>query len=1576
MDVPCDPTTEDGSLEQHSEGPGNETDGNVVVVSLTDCSTEVLMMIESADASQPSQHLISELDRPGQDQEGSSEQLVEEDPGKTEVTPLTDDPTAETTAPEENEDEPTESHEETRSSPEKMNDACDGKEIHLGTAGEAEDEELRLGGRNRGGRGYQENRRGKKVQGEKTRCDKTNSSSDLTTASTDSSISSDVSAPKMQQLHEVAALVVVDEERKAKGDDVQGGPTTKQDERVGLVARNKETHKPAEDGDKPKTQSLSVDHNKGGEDLLNLLKQAPKQEKRKIGGREDRGRGGGVPSRELKDKGRSAAELEAQWKKEAEQCRSKEEEKLQQEAEQRQKEEEQRQREEEEERRIKEEEMKSLDDFIKEANERIEWKTKLREENLKSAECRPDESFFFKLDSNLKKNTAFVKKLRVLTESQKDSLIKDLNSLNLTKYVGEAACAIVEAKLKMTDIMCALIICSLLHQRYADFSSSLLENWHKVLLTKKDDKVPNPSKLRVDLRLFADLVAVGVFTEKEGLPVLANQLTLLTSNDKDEHNNLTIIISFCKHCGDDYAGIISQKFRLLGEKHKKEIPRSQVLRGDRQKACRNLLKDYYSSLCKHLLQDCKEVRNMEKQNRRVLQTKGELSTERKEKFESAQQSFQKLLANATTLADVLDEDLPPLPEDELKADSETCGLDIFNPTKGLEFPADGADFGVFEDEDTRQFYESLPDLKAIVPGILYKDSEQATVIVAAEPITSVDDDLEGFEAEELEMMNDVDDKTLSSDSGSAAAAAAAEKSSNGKVTAKVVVKKDGKKEEEAEEEEKENPLLTPDVEVEDETDVGGSMKALIESYINNLPKCVNRELIDKAAIDFCMNLNTKTNRRKLVRALFLVHRTRYDLLPFYGRLVAMLNPCMPNVSIDLASMLKSDFKWHVRKKDQINIESKLKTVRFIGELVKFNMFSKNEVLHCLKMLISDFIHHNIEMACSLLESCGRFLYRNQESHHRMKVYLDVMMRKKAALHLDSRYSTMIENAYYYSNPPESKAEAKKERPPMHDYIRRLLYKDLNKTTIEKVLRQIRKLNWDDAENHSYITHCLMAVWNVRYSCIHCCANLLAGLVPYQELVGIQVVDGVLEDIRLGMEVNHPKYNQRRISIVKYLGELYNYRLVESQVVFRTLYSFISFGVSMEDSVSSVLDPPEHCFRIRLVCILLDTCGQYFDRGSSKKKLDCFLIYFQRYFWFKKKNALWIDEHPFPMEIEYVFHDTLELLRPKLKLYSNSEEASQAAEELNKEYQTKYAEMMKPLNQSDSSGNAASSLATIRESEEQEQLTQMTGGTGTQESDPDMEIDERGEQGTQSPSQSQSQKDGNDEDDNAVIGHSDEQRDDEDESGAEDELIDSAGEDLDDEKVTVITGGPKYIRCQEDDDFMAAFDKMMLETIQGRAQETVKVPVVEIAVPVTTKTQTKVKPPVLNILSSSVTSAEAAFSTGADSQSQEDYRDTSIAFTLLTKKGNKQQFATLNVPVTASFAAKFREQKEAEKAEKEQMKRVVLDIHERQEEEDYQEMLALLNRPLPSTNINRDRRVPYQHPKGAPDADAIFGSKKR
>lgn len=65
---------------------------------------------------------------------------------------------------------------------------------------------------------------------------------------------------------------------------------------------------------------------------------------------------------------------------------------------------------------------------------------------------------------------------------------------------------------------------------------------------------------------------------------------------------------------------------------------------------------------------------------------------------------------------------------------------------------------------------------------------------------------------------------------------------------------------------------------------------------------------------------------------------------------------------------------------------------------------------------------------------------------------------------------------------------------------------------------MRKLPWHDSDVKSYLICCMVNIWNVKYNSIHCVANLLAGLVAYQEDVGIHVVDGVLEDIRLGMEV--------------------------------------------------------------------------------------------------------------------------------------------------------------------------------------------------------------------------------------------------------------------------------------------------------------------------------------------------------------------------------------------------------------------------------------------------------------------------
>lgn len=101
------------------------------------------------------------------------------------------------------------------------------------------------------------------------------------------------------------------------------------------------------------------------------------------------------------------------------------------------------------------------------------------------------------------------------------------------------------------------------------------------------------------------------------------------------------------------------------------------------------------------------------------------------------------------------------------------------------------------------------------------------------------------------------------------------------------------------------------------------------------------------------------------------------------------------------------------------------------------------------------------------------------------------------------------------------------------------------------------------------------------------------------------------------------------------------------------------------------------------------------------------------------------------------------------------------------------------------------------------------------------------------------------------------------------------------------------------------------------------------------------------------------------------RDT-MPFVLMVRKGNKQQYKTFEADVNSELAKNVRDQEQAQREEKLRVKRLTLNITERLEEEDYQEMIQA-QRPV-SQNLNRERKK-YQHPKGAPDADLIFGPKR-
>ena len=130
---------------------------------------------------------------------------------------------------------------------------------------------------------------------------------------------------------------------------------------------------------------------------------------------------------------------------------------------------------------------------------------------------------------------------------------------------------------------------------------------------------------------------------------------------------------------------------------------------------------------------------------------------------------------------------------------------------------------------------------------------------------------------------------------------------------------------------------------------------------------------------------------------------------------------------------------------------------------------------------------------------------------------------------------------------------------MELFIRHLIYDVLTKKTIDKVLKLIRKLDWNDAAVRRTLHKVFTKPWKVKWGSIALLAMLTYDLQRYHPAFAIAVVDQVLEDIQRGLEQNVYSINQRRVATAKYLGELYIYRLIGSGIIFDTLWTLVTFG---------------------------------------------------------------------------------------------------------------------------------------------------------------------------------------------------------------------------------------------------------------------------------------------------------------------------------------------------------------------------------------------------------------------------------
>ncbi|TRX97803.1 hypothetical protein FHL15_001558 [Xylaria flabelliformis] len=1067
------------------------------------------------------------------------------------------------------------------------------------------------------------------------------------------------------------------------------------------------------------------------------------------------------------------------------------------------------------------------------------------------------------LDSSLKKNTAFIKRLRTAVSSAtQNTFLQEIRTLSLTKYLSEVVSACYEGLCKLKtpgEIDAAIEIVSALHQRFgpAEFTEYLgwllgkgMATPDKSLLktlapeVREKEEKDRLIRQRALLRTITELWLVGVLRTLDdvkpddatrGLNGKNAELKIKAANStkgggaepfplevlKDllghdrEHVNLPLLVVFVKSFSWDILGVkpANAEGRKTVEADGVTKPSdsgpeqdtsSDVVDPDdspftsleMQERFRNILKKYFEDVKAHLVRDQKHIVAQKGRNSEAYVKSGEVFEDRQANFEKQLKAQERLASNAQVIADVLGAEMPDLKEAGDGFSGTNGSIGLVKTGEYLRGQSEGV--GIWEDEEERRFYENLVDLKGKVPGILLEDGKKKK--------TDVD-----------EAVGKRIDSADTTDNSKAA-------------------------------------------EVNDDQSTAIANKTIgaqVDVLLTRLPDLASKDATDDTAIEFCF-LNSKASRNRLIKGLTEVPKGRTDLLPYWARLIATLGRYMPDIPKGIVDYLDTEFRSLQRRKEKDFLgQVRLSNIRYLAELTKFGIVPEHVVFHCLKVSLDDFSRMNIEIICNLLENCGRYLLRNADTSPRMTTFLETLQRKKSVQHIGQPERMLIENAIYYVDPPERASIQQKERTPTELFIRKLIYVDMTKRNYTKILRQIRRLHWEEPEVVAILAKIFTRPAKVKYSSIHILAILLSAIYRYHPSFVLTVIDNVLDAVTFGLEQNEFRYNQRRIAEIKYLGELYNYRMLEHPVIFEVMYKILTFGGPPVPGRLNPFDMPDDFFRIRLIATMLETCGLFFSRGAAGKKLEYFLSFFQ-----------W-------------------------KLATNLEEAAKA-------FQLAIAQDQK-----------SSGIDKVVDPDEM----------SIRSSSDDDGIDGDGELGDpEAESDRESEFGGDDEDGDA----------------------DDDGEDLDDqhdqsqsykdsdseEEAIVVTKKAEEFDPEAEAEFDRELAKMMAESLESRKFD--RKPLFDVPLPLRSKT----RDPLIS----------------TDSEEQNKDSTNTMAFSLLTKKGNRQQ-----------------NQQQAEREEQQRIKNLVLNYDLREHEDLDGDTLLPPLRPNPnihrSNDSGHDKPISYHTNRG-------------
>lgn len=428
----------------------------------------------------------------------------------------------------------------------------------------------------------------------------------------------------------------------------------------------------------------------------------------------------------------------------------------------------------------------------------------------------------------------------------------------------------------------------------------------------------------------------------------------------------------------------------------------------------------------------------------------------------------------------------------------------------------------------------------------------------------------------------------------------------------------------------------------DENSVAG-----IDLIFNEMKSVRSKEKIDTIAEKYAP-LHCEKNLVKLIRSVLYGNKKAHGQIVFYSRLLATLSKHFPEIKCLVNEILEQRFFAMFFKKGRSELSDKLMNIAFIAELSKFSFFPLSKLSNIIKKCLDDFSSHSIQSLSELLEVCGRWMFKNPVTSNSCQRLLKKIRKKMQAEQILSPLESMLEMACRQCDPPPVERKPLEKLPPEKAFIRHLIFERLREENVNEVLRMLRKMNWADPSIFEFFRQSFFSVVSFSFAKLSLLASILAALERYYDVCG-RIIDEVLEEIHQGLEDGEAASEQRQIALLKFLGEAYVYRIVSSQVIFDVLYLVLTF---LPEGVTS---PSE--FRIRLVIALLQSCGRYFRKGSARKRMKRFLVYFER---LVKVVDL---QRPLDVELEFLLDEVFDFMQPRTARYKSLEEVQRVIEEM-------------------------------------------------------------------------------------------------------------------------------------------------------------------------------------------------------------------------------------------------------------------------------------------------------------------------